>query len=213
MRRPLIALLAAGALAVPLATTSAGAGTRPPTFGATLRPVPHDPQADNGSNASGLARLVLDGRTVTASIDARNLTPGPHVMHIHGQEQAEAECPSMDSRDDRVDDGLIDTVEGLDDYGPILATFSRFGGTTPADALALDRAPTAGPDGRFSYQRTFTLPADVAADLDRHHIVLHGHDLNGDGTYPNGPDGSLGAGVPLEAELPVACGEIHSLGG
>lgn len=212
MRRPLLAALAAGALSIPLATSAAGAHTGADTFGATLTPVPHDATADNGSNATGIARLVLDGRTLTARIDARHLTPGPHVMHIHGLEQAEAECPARDSRDDRVDDGLIDTVEGLDDYGPILTTFSTVGGTTPSDALALDRAPTAGADGRFTYRRTFTLPRDVAADLDQHHIVIHGHDLNGDGTYPNGRDGSLGAGVPLEAELPVACGEIQARG-
>lgn len=212
MRRPLIALLAAGALAVPLATT-AGADPSPgQRYGATLTPVPHHPTEDNKSNATGMASLVLDGRTLTASIDARNLTPGAHVVHIHGLEQAEAECPSQDSRDDRVDDGLIDTVEGLDDYGPILTTFSTSGGTTPADALALDRAPMAGSNGRFSYQRTFTLAADVASNLEDHHIVVHGHDLNGDGTYPNGRDGSLGAGIPLEAELPVACGEINPRG-
>lgn len=212
MRRPLVALLAAGALTIPLATSTAGADTSGQRYGATLTPVPHDPTADNGSNATGMARLVLDGRRLTARIDARNLTPGNHVMHIHGHEQAEAECPTRDSRDDRVADGLIDTVEGLDDYGPILTTFTTAGGTTPADALALDRAPFAGPDGRFTYERTFTLPADVASNLDDHHIVLHGHDLNGDGTYPNGPDGSLGAGIPLEAELPVACGEIQERG-
>lgn len=212
MKRPLLALVAAGALAVPLATSSAGAHPRPPMFGATLMPVPHDPTADNGSNASGLARMVLDGRTLSVHVDARNLTPGGHVMHIHGQEQAEAECPAREARDDRVDDGLIDTAEGLPDYGPILVTFSTVGGTTPADALALDRAPMAARDGRFSYQRRFELPTDVARNLDDHHIVIHGHDLNGDGVYPNGPDGSLGAGVPLEAELPVACGEIQPRG-
>ena len=41
----------------------------------------------------------------------------------------------------------------------------------------------------------------------RMHIVVHGHDLDGSGAY-DGPEGYLGAGVPLEAELPMACGEI-----
>jgi hypothetical protein len=46
------------------------------------------------------------------------------------------------------------------------------------------------------------------------HIVVHGNDLNGNGAY-DGPSSSLsaliGAQVPLEAELPVACGPINSL--
>jgi hypothetical protein len=43
---------------------------------------------------------------------------------------------------------------------------------------------------------------------------VHGHDLNGNGTC-DGESSSLsalvGVEVPLEAELPVACGPINSL--
>jgi hypothetical protein len=43
-------------------------------------------------------------------------------------------------------------------------------------------------------------------------VVIHGEDLNNNGVY-DGP--TTGLGVPLEAELPVACGELdgHFAGG
>ena len=57
------------------------------------------------------------------------------------------------------------------------------------------------------------MPAEVADNLGRLHIVVHGADLNGNGVYDFGPGTSTlsslaGAPVPLEAELPVACGTI-----
>lgn len=211
MKRTALGLVAAGAIASVFAGGTAGAsGGQKDAYVATLDAVPHDPAADNGSDASGVARLTLRGDELTAAIRSRGLHPGAHVMHIHGTEQAEAECPGPERRDDRVDDGLIDTVEGLADYGPIQVSFTTSGGTSAAagDALDVSRAPVADKKGRLAYRRTFSIPAGIADRLDEMHIVIHGHDLDDDGVYPDGPDGSLGAGVPLEAEVPVACGEI-----
>ena len=177
-------------------------------FVATLRAVPHDPAVDGGSDASGQASLLVRrGNLLTASIEAAGLSPQVHVMHIHGAEQAAFECPGPDRRDDRLDDGLIDTVEGLPDYGPVVVSFTTSGDTSPDSTLAVDRFLAAGPDGRIEYRRTFDIPTGIAANLENQHIVIHGHDIDGDGAY-GGAITPLG--VPIEAELPVACGEIDA---
>ena len=197
-------------LAAPTAALADGGQRDKESYGARLRPVPHDHDADAGSRVTGRARLVVrDGNHLSARLRFRGLSPNlPHVMHIHGAEQADNECPGPDRRDDRVDDGLIDTAEGLPDYGPILVSFTTSGDTSAESGLALDRFASANDRGRLRYQRTFDVPTGVAQNLDDLHVVIHGVDLNGNGTY-DGPDGSLGAGVPLEAELPAACGEIR----
>ena len=183
------------------------------SFSAALALVSHDPAADHGSNASGQASVVLVDNQVRAFLFARGLSPNlPHAMHIHGHDEAVAECPSMARAGD---DGLIDTVDGLPDYGPIQVSFTTrgaTGGNLLPDGLDLSRFPVADRFGLMSYQRTLTVPDDVAARLGDMHIVIHGHDLNGNGTY-DGQASSLsalvGVPVPLEAELPVACGPLN----
>jgi hypothetical protein len=175
-------------------------------FHASLDPVPHRPSADNGSDVHGSSRLWLDGRRLRVRLRARGLDALPHAMHIHGLDHPEvAFCPGREARNDLVDDGLIETVEGLEDYGPILVSFTTRGDTSPASALALDRFKAANEDGKLFYKRSFRIPRDVAKRLGQFHIVVHGEDLNDDGKY-GGRITALGA--PLEAELPVACGEI-----
>ncbi len=197
-------------LAAPTAALANGEHGDKESYRARMRPVPHEHDADAGSRVTGKARLVVrDGNELTANLRFRGLSPElPHVMHIHGAAQADNECPGTDRRDDRVDDGLIDTGEGLPDYGPILVSFTTSGDTSAESGLALDRFASANDHGRLRYQRTFGIPTNVAENLDDLHVVVHGVDLNGNGTF-DGPDGSLGAGVPLEAELPAACGEIR----
>ncbi|MDP8987450.1 MAG: hypothetical protein M3N11_03790 [Actinomycetota bacterium] len=181
---------------------------------ADLQPVPHDPLADRGSEVTGKAVLVVEGNEARTILVARGLSPDlPHAAHIHGDVQARNECPSLAADDNG--DGLIDTVEGLPDYGPIDVSLTTSGGTSGAfsDALALDRFPTASRGGTVHYNRVVELPADVADALDRLHIVVHGADLNGNGAYDfdagtSSLSGLVGAPVPLEAELPVACGTI-----
>lgn len=104
-------------------------------------------------------------------------------MHIHGKDAAGdiAMCPGADRRDDLVDDGLIETDEGLADFGGILVSFTTFGDASPASALALERMPVAKQNGLLKYKRTFDIPTNVASRLDQLHIVIHGEDLNHDG--------------------------------
>lgn len=207
MAGTMLALTAAFALA------ATPAFARNATFRAATSPV-QDAAARStysGLNVSGSATLTLAGNILTAQITASGLSPRlPHLMHIHGVVGAQNDCPGASFADDRVDDGLIDTIEGLPAYGPIDITFSTSGATDAgAAALNLNTAPVATAAGTINYTRTFKIPGKFAAHLSDLHVVIHGADLNGDGTYFGGVDGSLGAGIPLEAEIPVSCGAIN----
>ncbi len=175
-----------------------------------LNPVPHDPARDGGSQVSGNARITVEGNQVTVRIQAKGLTPNlVHVQHIHGIGQNE--CPTAEARNDRVDDGLIDTVEGLPDYGEIRVSLTTRGDASPASGLAVERFPTADDHGRLRYERSFTIgvdfPREVADNLERHHFVVHGIDVNRNGAYDFEAGASgLTSSLPLEAELPATCG-------
>ena len=198
-------------LAVAAGATASNRGERgePQHYAAALAPVPHDPSADGGSNATGRARLALRGQTLSVLLKGHGLSPNlPHAVHIHGNDHPEVStCPGAERRAGGVSDALIETVDGIADYGPILVSFTTSADTSPGSGLALDRMPVAKQNGKLAYHRSIELPAEVAEHLDEKHIVIHGHDLDGDGGYDPGPITALGA--PLEAELPVACGEIH----
>lgn len=216
MRKRNVVISAVALSAVALASTAgpsaAGSPQRIGVYRASLAPVPHDPDVDAGSNARGHATLLLTDDQIRAFLFVSGLSPDlPHAMHIHGHDEAVAECPSLARAGE---DGLIDTLDGLPDYGGIQVSFTTSGGTGGnllPDGLDLSRFPVAGPAGFVTYDRTITIPHSVSDRLGEMHIVVHGHDLNGNGVY-DGPASSLsalvGAPVPLEAELPVACGPL-----
>lgn len=183
------------------------------SYEAYLAPVPHDERADSGSEVEGQAKLVEVNGKLKVQVQAWGLSPLlPHLMHIHGELEAKNECPGPEFRAGGVDDRLIETADGLPAYGPIQVTFSTKGDTSPDSALALDRAPVADEDGTLNYQRVILdVPDDVLGELDDLHIVIHGEDLDDDGMYDAEPITALGA--PLEAELPVACGELDDADG
>jgi len=207
---PLVAVAAAALVSTTAAFATHDQGKGVDRFDAQLNAVPHDPAADNGSNVTGSAKLLRRAdNDVMVQIKATGLDALPHAMHIHGKEAAGeiAMCPGADRRDDLVNDGLIETAEGLADYGGIFVSFTLFGDTSPNSALDLPRFPVADGSGTLEYKRTIAVPANVASRLDEMHIVIHGEDLDNNGSY-GGRITALGA--PLEAELPVACGEIDS---
>jgi len=195
--------LVVGAALMLLAMPALGAARS--DFSAALAPVPH-PGDDNGSNASGQATLeYVRGTTYLVTVNATGLTPFlPHLAHIHGVLKAQNECPGAGAAGP---DGLIDTLDGLPAYGPIMVTFSTEGDTSAAAGFNLGTAPVADEDGNLVYQREIKLKGNVAANLENLHIVIHGEDLNNSGGY-DGRISTLGMGIPLEAELPVACGTI-----
>jgi hypothetical protein len=202
------ALLLGGSLVGPQIAFAGGSeSSRGADYQAALRPVPHDPQADGGSNVRGTARLSrIDGR-LTVRLQATGLTPGlPHAMHIHGELKARNECPpaaadinsEVTSTEPGIPDGLLSLGEGAPFYGPIQVSFTTTGDTSASSGLVLERFPVADADGNLSYHRTFQIPHKTAAKLKRLHIVVHGLDLDRDGAYSN----------LMEATLPVACGGI-----
>ena len=176
------ALVGAAAMAAPAAAIAHGGnglGAHDYAFG--LAPVPHDPAADNGSNVTGASDFTLRGRRLTVSLTASGLDALPHAMHIHGEDAGElAFCPGADRRDDLVADGLIETVEGLSDYGGIQVSLTQNGDTSAASGLALDRFATANMFGVLTYQRTIKLPREIARDIAGKHVVIHGEDLDND---------------------------------
>lgn len=207
------AIAAVGATSGSARVTSAPVGPTPPVVGSftdTLSPVPH-PAYSSGVTAK--ANLHLVGQQLTAILTAQGLSPNlAHAIHIHGKDSPEvAMCPNASRADDIRADGLIETAEGLPDYGPVRVSFTETGDTSPASTFALDRFSVANSSGVLKYQRTFTIPADVASRLGDMELVIHG----ADDALGEGHDGSYASylsalNVPIEAELPVACGEINT---
>ncbi len=86
-------------------------------------------------------------------------------------------------------------------------SFTTVGDTSKNSVLALDRFAVAKKNGKVTYRRSIAIASDIADNLDEKHIVIHGQDINGNGSYDAEPK-SAGLKVSLEAELPVACGQI-----
>lgn len=158
------------------------------TFSATLSPL-------NDSGVMGQATIMVEGNELTVEIWAEGLEPNMvHPQHIHGfmDTKKNATCP--DPSADTNGDGLVDLVEGLPSYGPVLLELY----------LPIDEFPVADAEGMLHYTRTFTLgevefeeEGEVISyhdlkPLQNRAIVLHG--MTVDGEYI--------------ATLPVACGQI-----
>ena len=171
----------------------------------------------NGSGASGHAKLTLKGDDLKTKIKSHGLAPNlPHAQHIHGFKQAVSECPTLAADEDG--DGLVNTLEGVPSYGPILVSLTTRGDTSPDSGLAVDRFPVANDAGRVNYVRRFEIEsipdgltsAEIAKGLGRFHIVQHGVDLNGNGKYDFEAAGAseLDPSLPQEATIPANCGVI-----
>ncbi|GAA2042192.1 hypothetical protein GCM10009819_30650 [Agromyces tropicus] len=168
-----------------------------------------------GSGASGTTRVkALPNGKIQVTVEAWGLSPNlPHAMHLHGVpgDQADLGCPGPAAAGD---DGVVSVVDGIPFYGSILTSLTWTGDTSPSSALALDRFAMSDADGYLYYQRTFTdIPGYTDAGTVQ--VVVHGIDFDGDGAYAFNADdpfssrpSSLGAGIPLEATVPVLCGGI-----
>jgi hypothetical protein len=166
----------------------------------------------NRSGSDGTAILHKEGGKLDAKIYSTGMAPNlPHAQHIHGFKQAVSECPTLAA--DANSDGLINTAEGLPSYGPIQVSLTTTGDTSPASGLAVDRFPVANSVGFVSYDRTFSVPRNVALNLGKKAIVQHGVDLNHNGRYDFASAGrsELDPSLPQEATIPANCGVINPI--
>src|SRR5215207_9720142 len=172
-------------------------------FKAELKPL-------NSSGAEGHAMLEKDGsKKIETEIHTKGLAPKlPHAQHINGFKKALSECPTLAASGS---DKLITTAEGVPDYGPIQVSLTTKGDTSPKSALAVDRFPVANAKGTVEYERTFSVPSNVAKNLGKKAIVQHGVDLNDNGRYDFKAAGKseLDPSLPQEATIPATCGVIN----
>jgi hypothetical protein len=172
-------------------------------FQADLKPL-------NRSGAEGHAILEKEGTNkLETEIHSHGLAAKlPHAQHIHGFKKAVSECPTLAVSGD---DNLITTAEGLPSYGPIQVSLTTKGDTSPKSALAVDRFPVANAKGSVEYERTFSVPSNVAKNLGKKVIVQHGVDLNDNGRYDFKAAGKseLDPSLPQEATIPATCGVIN----
>lgn len=206
MRKRNLALLA---FAVPAGALMAA----PPAFADEAVRLRADLAPLNDSGAQGTAMATIEGTTVTIEIESSGLLAGqPHAQHFHID--GRNVCPGPDAADDNEDDGRLSTTEGQPFYGAIKTSLTTTGDTSPDSGLAVDRMPAASEDGIVTYQRTFTVPDDVAASVRAGDavIVQHGVDYNGNGEYDmdGGGKSDLDPSLPAEATDPAACGPLNA---
>jgi hypothetical protein len=164
----------------------------------------------NRSGAEGHAMLEKNGKKVEIKIHTKGLAPKlPHAQHIHGFKKAVSECPTMA---DAGRNNVLTTTEGLPDYGPIQVSLTTKGDTSPKSALAVDRFPVANASGSVHYERTISVPSNVAKNLGKKAIVQHGVDLNHNGKYDfEAGKSELDRSLPQEATAPANCGVINPI--
>lgn len=154
--------------------------------------------------AGGVAAINQRGDRITVVVGVTGVEPmALHPQHIH----AGPKCPDMSA--DVNHDGFLDVIEGLPDYGPILISLDNDLNNFEA---SLD-FPVANAQGQYFYleqasQSHLEMELKEALRLGDRHVVIHGI----------APDAPLPAsvqslpGLPAQATLPVACGELHAVG-
>ncbi|EWS81824.1 hypothetical protein BF93_15060 [Brachybacterium phenoliresistens] len=158
----------------------------------------------NDSGASGTAWVAVDGNEVSVTLETAGLLDGaPHAQHIHvgGKNQ----CPDPDKQGNGAD-GALQVSDAHEDYGDIVSSLTTDGDTSPDSGLAVERFPV----GSGTYERTFEVSDQVAADIvdGKGVVVVHGVDHDGSGTYDGDVASDLDPNLPSEATDPAACGEL-----
>lgn len=169
----------------------------------------------NNSGAHGRADVTFHRKRAHQAhvrINAYKLAKGlPHAQHVHFGAKAAHECPTV--RDDDNHDFRLNTAEGLPRYGDIVKSLTTRGGTSPADALAVDRFPTT-PRGIERYNRTVYFANDAVRNAIKRGqgvVVIHGVDYNANGKYDMAGAGpsELDPKLPAEATDPALCGVLR----
>ena len=137
---------------------------------------------NNSGVEADITMTITDAKTLAVTIVASGLEAGKvHPQHIHGfqQPKTNATCPTIEA--DVNADGIVDVVEGLPNYGPIILPLVPF---NLVDGF-----------GDLAYEASFTINPGEMQPLHKRVVVMHGLTING--TY-----------VP---STPIACGEIEEV--
>lgn len=169
-----------------------------------------DPATPKGV-ASGKAYFRVVNGMLTAAVDAKGTEPaegafpdGIHPQHIHAADR----CPSASA--DTNGDGIVDVIEGLPFYGPILVPLDGDISNTTSEIPTFPFGM--GDKGTYHYEASTTLSTLEAAlaeplNLPSRHVVLHGVDL----ATPLPSSVQSLPGLPAQITLPIACGEIREV--
>jgi len=196
----LAAVLAAAAAVVAVIALTSGGTSSPASakggFAAALRGLP-----TNRVSATGSATIQLHGNVATVTVNTNGLLRAAHLMHIHG---GTGNCPPASAAQFYNGHQFISASVGDKYYGPVVASLTQIGDTSPASHLSSSLYPQVG---NIRYKRTFTLGPGVAQDIrdGLAVIVVHGINYDGASTYDN----YLGPGV--EASAPALCGPLFPL--
>lgn len=170
-------------------------------FAALLRPLN---AGVNGAPVRGLAAVSVQGDVLDVVVVAKGLAPDmEHLQHIHGfLSGAIAVCPG--SAADVNQDGVIDVLEGVPSYGPILVPLD-----SDLNDLNPQTFPTASSTGVVRYEQKGSVSAierglRAPLDLEKRIIALHGVAA----TTPLPPTTQTLPGLTPNVTLPVACGEL-----
>jgi hypothetical protein len=158
----------------------------------------------SGGPVRGIAVVRVDGDRIDVTTLASGLSPGePHMQHIHGFVSGDlAACPAQIA--DANKDGVIDVLEGLPYYGPILVPLD-----SDLSDLGAQTYPTPSAAGVLRYEQRGSVSAIEAAlgaplELERRVVALHGIPP---ATELPATTGTL-PGMPPQLTVPVACGEL-----
>jgi hypothetical protein len=161
--------------------------------------------------ATGQAVLTRSDQALTITVSARGLTPGMHLMHLHGFEgdnPVEAMCPGMEA--DANGDGYVDLIETREAAGVTMIPLTQ----DPASlTIQTDTYPTAREDGSLDYVHEIEAAALEEAVREKFGspiaagqrvVVIHGAPEGAD--LPDSVQ-SLD-GVPARVTIPIACAEL-----
>lgn len=170
-----------------------------------------DPRSPHGVTTGKAYFRVVNG-TLHATVDVAGAEPvdgepfpeGLHAQHIHAADR----CPSASA--DTNGDGIVDVIEGVPFYGPILVPLDGDISNTTSEIPTFPLAM--GDRGTYHYEastsvQTLTEALGEMLDLPSRHVVIHGVDLE----TPLPPTVQTLGGLPAQITLPVACGEIREV--
>lgn len=164
----------------------------------------------NNSGVDGTATFRIEDGRFVATVQAAGMDAVLHPQHIH----AAAQCPTMAL--DRANDGdeILDVLEAVPAYGPILVPLdNRLAEVMPGDfpqGNLINYAQSVGLQELVTTLRNFQAPnaaftglgPNEELNLSSRTVVLHGTSRN----LP--PSVQSIGGLPAQVTLPIACGRI-----